>query len=113
MWHFNKKLRAYILQIHTKSVAEHIVKNLGIEFNPKKFNKYTRMYTYLKPETPEQTKIFNNNRVEFREDRQKKMLLNSSKHSASVAERVKFKVMLENDREMPQESSDLQGSWTI
>ena len=49
MWHYNKKWRAYVLQVHTKSVSEHIVKNLGISFNPKRYKKLTNKYTYLMP----------------------------------------------------------------
>lgn len=54
MWHFNRRLKAYILQVHTMSVAAHIVKQLGITFSPARYHKLTRHYSYLKPNNADQ-----------------------------------------------------------
>lgn len=77
MWHFNKRLRAYVMQVHTQSVAAHIVGHLGIPFQPTWHHKLTKHYSYLKPVNNEQIKQFNRDRIEFRDDRQKKMMQNS------------------------------------
>ena len=61
LWHFNKILKSYVIQINTKSVAEYIIDNLGIKFNPRRYSKMTKDYIYFQYQNNEQQKQFNKN----------------------------------------------------
>jgi hypothetical protein len=50
------------------TLVQHIVQNLKLIFNYKKYNKIVKKYTYQKPENIEQIKFFNKDRIEFRSD---------------------------------------------
>ena len=83
LWHFNKTLKSYVIQINTKSVAEYIIDNLGIKFNPRRYSKMTKDYIYFQYQNNEQQKQFNKDRVEFRSERHMKMILNPQNASVS------------------------------